>query len=202
MSEIQEWERVREAFLDLIECAPDERSEHLARLRESQPTLAERVAELLAHDHEEDAQTTPTPKRLGPYEVLRPIGSGGMGEVFIARRADGEYEREVAVKLLRPGFAEGELVQRFLRERQTLARLDHEYIARLLGRRDNAENGDALPGASSTCEGQHIDDYCRERDLPHPTSACELFVQASLEAVAVRPRARGRSTATSSPATS
>ena len=135
------WEQVRELFLDLAELGEDERGRELARLAERDPELAGRVEDLLRHDRDEgDATVLRTrppvlrarPTRFGPYEAVRLIGRGGMGEVYVARRADGEYDREVAVKLLREGTANQDVVARFLRERQALARLDHEYIARLL----------------------------------------------------------------------
>ncbi len=129
------WERAREEFLALVDAPAEARARELERLEAEDPRLASWVRDLLRHD----APTDPrgggdggTPRSFGPYEVVRPIGRGGMGEVFVARRADGEYESEVAVKLLRGGAANRELVQRFLRERQMLARLDHEYVARLL----------------------------------------------------------------------
>ena len=134
MTESSRWEEVRDAFLELAECAPEDRAERLVALRRERPAFAREVEELLANDREEEGGSTsgPAPMRFGPYEVVRPIGRGGMGEVFVARRADGEYEREVAIKLLRAVVPDEELVRRFQRERQMLARLDHEYVAKLL----------------------------------------------------------------------
>lgn len=70
--------------------------------------------------------------RLGPWEVIERIGAGGMGEVFRGRRADGAFDKEVAIKLLRADTADPEVAARFLRERRVLAALDHENVARLL----------------------------------------------------------------------
>jgi hypothetical protein len=70
--------------------------------------------------------------RVGDYRLLRRLGQGGMGEVWEAERADGQFEQLVAVKLLKRGFDSPELVARFVRERQILARLDHPGITRLL----------------------------------------------------------------------
>ncbi len=67
---------------------------------------------------------------LGPYRLLRRIGHGGMGDVFLAERADDEFRREVAIKLVRPGLGD-DLVARFRHERQVLASLDHPNIAQL-----------------------------------------------------------------------
>src|SRR5205085_1939946 len=71
-------------------------------------------------------------KRIGAYVVTREIGRGGMGTVYLAARADGYFEKDVAIKLLFSGIDTEEMVQRFHSERRVLARLDHPNIARLL----------------------------------------------------------------------
>ena len=70
--------------------------------------------------------------RLGPYRIIRLLGEGGMGEVWLASRDDGLYEGQVAIKTLHPYFAGGALRERFLREARVLGRLAHPNIARLL----------------------------------------------------------------------
>ena len=178
MSETTQWERVREAFLDLVERPAAERDERLAKLRASQPELARRVAALIEHDDGGAGEDDPAPMRFGPYEVVRPVGRGGMGEVFVARRADGEYEREVAIKLLRPGYVDEELVQRFLRERQMLARLDHEYVAKLL---DGGKTDSGAPYlVMEYVEGERADEYAARQPLEE---RLRLFVRIG-EAVA------------------
>jgi serine/threonine protein kinase len=67
--------------------------------------------------------------RLGPWEIIHRIGQGGMGEVYLARRADGAFELEVAIKLLKRGLDTVAVVQRFLAERRILAQLTHPNIA-------------------------------------------------------------------------
>ena len=69
--------------------------------------------------------------RVGPYRILKPLGAGGMGAVYLAQRDDGEFEKTVAVKLLRVA-ADAGMQQRFQHERQILAALEHPAIARLL----------------------------------------------------------------------
>ncbi len=102
------------------------------------------------------------PVRVGPFEVVREIGRGGMGRVFLARRADGQFEQRVALKLLQ--HASPGLVRRFLEERRILARLEHPAIARLI---DGGVAADGLPYfALEYVEGEHIDHYCAVRDLP------------------------------------
>jgi serine/threonine-protein kinase len=71
-------------------------------------------------------------QRLGPWELLRKIGEGGMGQIWLARRADGLYEAQAAIKLLRSDLNAAGLAQRFARERAALARLEHPAVARLL----------------------------------------------------------------------
>jgi serine/threonine-protein kinase len=102
--------------------------------------------------------------RLFPgYEVLRLLGRGGMGAVYLARRADEEYEQRVAVKLLHPGFASAGLVRRLRSERQILALLDHPNIAKLL---DGGTTEDGQPYlVMELITGTRIDAYCDEHGL-------------------------------------
>ncbi len=112
-------------------------------------------------------------QRCGPWRLLRPIGSGGMGEVFLAERADGAFEQRVAVKVLPPSIRTRELGQRLERERQILARLEHPNIARLI---DGGLAEDGTPYlALEYVEGVPIDRHCaasraharrQARDLP------------------------------------
>jgi serine/threonine protein kinase len=71
-------------------------------------------------------------RRLGPYEVVREIGEGGMGVVYLAERADGAFEKQVAIKVVRQELATQQFLARFQREREILAKLEHPHIARLL----------------------------------------------------------------------
>ena len=71
-------------------------------------------------------------QRFGPYEVLGLIGSGGMGSVYLAERADHQFVKRVAIKVLDCEGPEPQAIQRFLAEQQTLAGLDHPNIVRLL----------------------------------------------------------------------
>ncbi|MCI0464257.1 MAG: protein kinase [Gemmataceae bacterium] len=101
-------------------------------------------------------------RRVGPYEVRRHIGSGGMGSVFLAARVD-DFEQQVALKLMKAGLASDELVQRFRTERQVLAGLSHPNIARLL---DGGTTEDGLPYfVMEYIEGLPLDRYCNEHHL-------------------------------------
>lgn len=102
-------------------------------------------------------------RRLGAYRILRPLGRGGMGAVFLAERVDGQFERRVAIKLL-PWSAQGEaMLERFAAERRILAGLDHPGIAHLL------DGGIAEDGSPylvlEYVAGQPIDRYCRDNGL-------------------------------------
>jgi eukaryotic-like serine/threonine-protein kinase len=81
-------------------------------------------------------------ERLGAYVIVRELGRGGMGTVFLAERADGQFEKQVAIKILNRGADTAEILRRFRAERQILARLDHPNIARLL---DAGTTDDGLP---------------------------------------------------------
>jgi serine/threonine protein kinase/Tfp pilus assembly protein PilF len=81
-------------------------------------------------------------ERVGAYVIVRELGRGGMGTVFLAERADGQFEKQVAIKILNRGANTAEILHRFRAERQILARLDHPNIARLL---DAGTTDDGLP---------------------------------------------------------
>ena len=83
-----------------------------------------------------------TGQRLGAYVIARELGRGGMGTVFLAERADGQFEKQVAIKILNRGADTAEILRRFRAERQILAKLDHPNIARLL---DAGTTDDGLP---------------------------------------------------------
>jgi len=100
--------------------------------------------------------------RVGPYRVLSEAGRGGMGLVYLAERADDQYRRQVALKVMRGGMDE-HLVRHFLDERQILASLDHPGIARML---DGGVTADGLPWfAMEYVEGTAITRYCDEHTL-------------------------------------
>jgi len=79
---------------------------------------------------------------VGPYVILRELGRGGMGSVYLARRADNAFQKQVALKLVHPGPGTARILQRFQQEREILASLDHPNIARLL---DGGSTPDCLP---------------------------------------------------------
>ncbi|MEL7059749.1 MAG: serine/threonine-protein kinase [Acidobacteriota bacterium] len=103
------------------------------------------------------------PERIGPYRVLERIGRGGMGQVFLAERTDGEIERRVAIKLIGTGFDLPIVQQRFLSERQILAGLDHPSIARLYDAGTTPEGRPYL--VMEAIDGLPIDRFCDRHRL-------------------------------------
>jgi serine/threonine-protein kinase len=104
-------------------------------------------------------------RRIGPYKLIRELGHGGMGTVFLAARADEQFEKRVALKILRGSDTE-EVIRYFRRERQILAGLEHPNICRLL---DGGSTEEGLPYfVMEYVEGEPIDRYCDERKLSIP----------------------------------
>ena len=160
----------RTAFLDGV-FAGEEDSGLRAELEEmlqddgnsSAPDGGAIVAGAIAGGLELWASGEPPPGRLGPYRILREIGRGGMATVYEAERDDREFERRVAVKVLRRGMDSDDIVRRLRRERQILANLDHPHIARLL---DGGTTGDGRPFVvMEHIDGLPIDLYCQSRAL-------------------------------------
>jgi len=101
-------------------------------------------------------------QRIGPYRIVRSLGQGGMGEVFLAERTD-EYHQQVAIKLVRHGLLSRQVEGRLRLERQILATLDHPNIARLL---DGGTTPDGTPYiVMEYVDGEPIDTYCNRRNL-------------------------------------
>lgn len=100
---------------------------------------------------------------LGPWRLLSPLGAGGMGSVYLAERADMQFQKRVAVKIVRFGLDSEGMMRRFYRERQILAELEHPNIARLL---DGGVTDDGFPYlVMEQVEGKRIDVCCRELGL-------------------------------------
>jgi serine/threonine-protein kinase len=102
-------------------------------------------------------------ERVGPYRLVREIGHGGMGTVYLAERADEQYQASVAIKFVRAGAASAELGRRFRAERQILAALTHPHIAWLL---DGGTAADGSPYlVMEYVAGEPIDSWCDRRGL-------------------------------------
>ena len=143
-----DWSRVKALFAQALDEPADVRDAWLNEQCRGDEALLAEVRSLLAAQATADsqrfdhgiAQLRPpflddddalVNTRIGPYRLLRLLGEGGMGRVFLAERADGQFHQHVALKLLRPGFESSEIHGRFLRERDLLARLTHPNIAQL-----------------------------------------------------------------------
>jgi eukaryotic-like serine/threonine-protein kinase len=172
--EPERWQRLREVFPAALAIVPDERPARLAEVCGADAGLRAEVESLLAaHEaaagflsgpgEEELAEASLDGERLGPYRIVNRLGAGGMGVVYLALRADGEFQQRVALKVVKPGLDSVEVIRRFLAERQILAALEHPNIARLL---DGGTTERGLPYfVMEYVEGQPIDTYCRERRL-------------------------------------
>jgi eukaryotic-like serine/threonine-protein kinase len=136
--------RLPELFATARELAPAARAEWLAALDRDEPELAREVAELLAAAADTcelldrsplpfAAAATPSePQRVGPYRVLRELGRGGMGRVYLAEQEGDGFRRTVALKLLDSAAATPQALLRFASEVRILATLEHPGIARFL----------------------------------------------------------------------
>lgn len=186
-----QWQRVKELLDDAIALDAAERRPYLDGACGDDPALRREVESLLA-SHEQAGTSflnspaanlkaaAPAPavtrvgRRIGVYQMGEEIGHGGMGEVYRAVRADGQYTKEVAVKLVRGGSDSAFVLERFRNERQILATLDHPNIARLL---DGGTTDDGIPYlVMELIEGTRIDLYCDGRGLSI-TERLRLFRQ-------------------------
>ncbi len=109
------------------------------------------------------ADRIPPGAAIGPYRIVRALGAGGMGAVYLAERADEAFQRQVAIKVVAGALARPDLVDRFLTERRILAALDHPHIARLL---DAGATPDGQPYVvMEYVDGEPIDQYCKSRPV-------------------------------------
>lgn len=169
----ERWQRLSPLLDALLELEAEARRQSLASLRDDDPGLADELEALLQLEEDSDdflsePLVAPLPglrsgALIGPYRLERMLGEGGMGQVWLARRDDGLYQRRVALKLLRPGLADPNLRLRFTRERQILERLEHPHIARLLDAGISADGQPYL--ALEYVDGEPITDWCRARAL-------------------------------------
>jgi serine/threonine-protein kinase len=169
----ERWQRLSPLLDALLELDAETRARSLQLMREEDPQTADELEALLADEAgngeflSEPLLAAPGPRpgaAIGPYRLERLLGEGGMGQVWMAFRDDGMYQRRVALKLLRPGLADPNLRLRFTRERQILARLEHANIARLL---DAGATQDGQPYlALEYVDGDPITDWSQRRQPP------------------------------------
>ena len=162
----------REAVLDRLCAGEDDLRREveslLAAHRRPEPFLSASAGDFavpyLAELPDEAAPGDRPGTVIGRYRLLEEIGRGGMGAVWLAERADGQFEHRVALKLIKRGMDSDEILARFLRERQILARLEHPNIARLL---DGGVSDDGRPYfVMEHVHGLPLTRFCDERQLP------------------------------------
>jgi serine/threonine protein kinase len=170
------WSEAKRIFAEALEQNPENRSDFLSQACGANPDLYREVASLLENHGTADsffeqplAGTIQPPadpmigKRVGLYKILRQIGLGGMGTVYVAERADDQFRKRVALKAVRPELFNEHARKRFQNERQTLAVLDHPNIIKLL---DGGATEDGVPYlVTEYVEGQRIDRYCESAGL-------------------------------------
>jgi eukaryotic-like serine/threonine-protein kinase len=185
------WRRIEEIFQAALDTPEDRRAAYLQRACGGDGSLRNEVESLLARDTE-DSDTIAAiiddtaasvlhdgapldamdGAELGNYRIIREIGRGGMGAVYLAVRADRTFEKQVAIKLVKRGIDTDAVLKRFWYERRILAALEHPYIARLV---DGGTSPDGRPYfVMDYIAGSPLDVYCREQQLT-VNQRCELF---------------------------
>ncbi|MFN8573039.1 MAG: protein kinase [Gemmatimonadaceae bacterium] len=186
------WERLEELFHAALALPDGERATFLTRSTAGDSALRDEIERLLsAHARAgrfidepavvaagafsgRGAEPSAIGRQFGPWRVIREIGRGGMGAVYLAERADGQFEQRVAIKLIKRGMDTDLVVERFRAERQILASLDHPNVARLL---DGGTTDDGVPYfVMEYIDGVPIDEYADARRLSVP-DRLELFLQ-------------------------
>src|SRR5262249_25525037 len=181
------WRRIDELFRAAVECEPAHRAQFLEASCGGDALLRQEIESLLAAGEADRADRALhrgsfteasayndavrlleqsqglAGRHIGPYRVIREIGSGGMGTVYLAARDDATFEKQVAIKVLSRGLDTKQAVERFRSERQILASLDHPNITRLL---DGGTTEDGSPYfVMEYVDGEPIDRYCDARSL-------------------------------------
>ena len=189
----ERWQKVEEIFQVAVELLPEERVRYIAEVC-ARDTSLQRDVESLLSQHDSAGELLDKPfygdtefsvlesfieeedpmigRRLGSYRIEREIGRGGMGAVYEASRADNEFNKRAAIKLVKRGMDTDFILRRFRKERQILAALDHPHIAGLL---DGGTTDDGLPYfVMEFIEGQPLYSYCDAHQL-NITDRLKLF---------------------------
>jgi len=182
MPSADKWDEIQQIFLAIADLKPAEQNVLLGQMCRDDAALRAEVESLLRADSTGEAELGTSFKtalrreaaslldgsriegsRIGAYRLIREIGRGGMGSVYLAARADEEYESNVAIKLVRPGFDTDFVLRRFRRERQILARLHHPNIGRLF---DGGSTENRIPYlVMEYVQGSRITEYAAEHRL-------------------------------------
>jgi serine/threonine protein kinase/tetratricopeptide (TPR) repeat protein len=186
-------DRLKEIFHSARQLPPGERDPFLNSACAGDERLRREIEALLESDRAADDFIADPPARLvvdafggsspdpseagrmiGHYKLIKCIGSGGMGAIYLAERADQQFQMQVAIKLIKRGMDTDSILRRFQHERQILASLEHPNIARLL---DGGTTEDGMPYfVMEYIEGDRIDHYAEEHQLSI-SERLELFRQ-------------------------
>ena len=162
-AQTQEW--LSQLLAYTAQLPPEEREASVREACAGREDLLEVALQMLQSGQSPTKTMVPgrTSQMIGPYRVLRELGKGGMGIVYLAVRDDGAFRKNVAIKLLRGDAVTAEFVERFRNERQVLANFDHPNIARIL---DGGDTTEGMPFyVMEYVEGRPIDRYCDEDKL-------------------------------------
>ncbi|MBZ5504723.1 MAG: serine/threonine-protein kinase [Acidobacteriia bacterium] len=185
MDKAQRWARTKDIFGAALDLEPNQRTAFLRNACGQDTELLAEVESLLAaHDQSDLLSDNPwqnhfleemqAPKSIGPYQLVRKIGEGGMGQVWLAEQT-APVRRQVALKLIRAGMYDSALLQRFHSERQSLAMMDHPAIAKIF-EAGSTPNGQPYL-VMEYVPGLPITDYCDEKKLTI-RERLELFIRA------------------------
>ncbi len=177
----ERWQRVKQLLADALELPVSQREAFVEReagddvdlkaelaalleaAQHSRSLLDDMPAELALDALRAHAGRSWVGRRVGAYHLVELIARGGMGQVYRAERADGQFEQQVAVKLMREGLIDDATVARFRAERQILATLDHPNLAKVI---DGGLSDDGVPYyVMELVAGEAIDAYCRSQQL-------------------------------------
>ena len=185
----QRWHHLKALFDEALAQPPGQRAAFLEQTCDDDELRREALSLLAFYDDDPEFMEQPVRvdalrvvaeettieqagRRIGPYRLLREIGQGGMGTVYLAERADGQFEQQVALKLVRQGGPRAERLRRLRHERQILASLQHPNIARLY---DGGVTDDGVPFlVMEYVEGLPINQYCDQHRLS-TTQRLRLF---------------------------
>src|SRR6059058_272487 len=178
----ERWKEIEALFEKALELTTDARTAFLEKSCNGDEELRHEVESLLEshaaaggfiddrtlfisnEDLKDKEEGIPVGQLIGAYRIVRGIGRGGMGAVYLAERADEQYKKQVAIKLIKRGMDTDSVLRHFWNERQILAGFDHPNIARLF---DGGTTEDGLPYfVMEFVEGVPITKYCEERALP------------------------------------
>ncbi len=163
-----DWGQVQEIFDEIYPLDEEGRRRVLDQRSNGDAALRDKVQRMVrAFDDERvansQARASSSGRRFGPWQAVTLIARGGMGEVWLGQRADGQHEQQAAIKILSPYLAEPDSIHRFRRERELLARLEHPNIARLLDGGVSSQGEPYL--VMEYVDGVALDQYCDSHRL-------------------------------------